>query len=252
MITTEQRKEATDLIASVYDGLDKTHKNSAKFLAAVEKLSNSQFEVYVRSKRYLYLELEAFENEPDYATVEKVAFNVVGDEYCHFYDYVAFPDMSDDPDHPTITTHKIFTGYLNMRRVQQLVNHKNHIPTSVDKIDAKTKQVSFESKAARISDVEQFAMICQNNKNILKEMFGPRGGDKVMQDQMERSISQSGTVSLNELTDNRLNKASMITADVYLTSAGFETNMVGKNAILPRTLTLKDVKVINRTEGEGK
>ena len=176
------------------------------------------------------------------------ASKIVGDDYCHLYDYIAMPHLSKDKKHPRYTKEKIFNGYINLRRVQQLVEVKSHIPTSVDKRDPKTGQVTLESKAARVSDAEQFALICQQNKNILKEFFGPRGGDPVMREQMERQINTSGGVELSEMTDNKLNKTSLNTANVYLTAAGFETDMVTKNGILPRTLErqYKDANTLKR------
>ena len=252
MTNREKREAITKLLDDVYNGLDPTKKNSAKFHNKTDKMSDSQFILFFTSlvndpKKHLYFEMEAFENEPNYETIENVINNVVGDEYCHLYDYIAFPHLSED-GHIYYTKNKIFNGYINLRRVQQLANNKNHIPTSIDKRDPRTGQVTQESKAARVSDVEQFALICQGNKTILKEMFGPRGGDPVMRDQMESEIATSGTVSLSDLTDNKLNKPSLNTTNVYFTSAGLETDLITKNGILPRTIQKQfdKAKTINR------
>lgn len=250
-----KRKEITDFIVELYDTIDITKSNSTKFLNDTKKLSDSQFIALFTSiiedpKKHLYLEMEAFVNEPDYEKLEKAANDVVGEEYCHLYDYIAMPHLSDDPEHPYYTKEKIFNGYVNLRRVQQLVNNKNHIPTHVDKRDPKTGQVTLDSKASRVSDVEQFALICQKNDMILKEMFGPRGGDAVMRNEMEHQISTSGEARLSEMHDNKFNKTSLNTANVYLTAAGFETDLVTKNGILPRTIQnqYKEAKVIDRNK----
>jgi hypothetical protein len=240
MTNKEKRQKITKLIDDMYNGLDSTKKNSINFHNKTDKLSDSQFIALFTSlvndpKKHLYFEMEAFVNEPNYETIEKVANDIIGDEYCHLYDYIAFPHLSEDGK-VYYTKNKIFNGYINLRRVQQLANNKNHIPTSTDKRDPRTGQVTQESKAARVSDVEQFALICQGNKKILKEMFGPRGGDSVMRDEMEYQISTSGSASLDDLTDNKLNKPSLNTTNVYFLSAGLETDLVTKNGILPRTL----------------
>lgn len=248
-----KRKEITDFLVELYDTIDTTKSNSEKLLRDTEKLSDAQFIALFSSivndpKKHLYLEMEAFVNEPDYEKLEKAANDIVGDEYCHLYDYIAMPHLSDDPDHPYYTKEKIFNGYVNLRRVQQLVNNKNHIPTHVDKRDPKTGQVTLDSKASRVSDVEQFALICQKNEKILKEMFGPRGGDAVMRNEMEHQIATSGEARLSDMHDNKFNKTSLNTVNVYLTAAGFETDLITKNGILPRTIQnqYKEAKVINR------
>jgi hypothetical protein len=237
----EKRKKITDFLTNLYDKLDNTKKNTNKFIGLTEKMTDNQFIAYFTSlindpKKHLYLEIEAFVNEPNYETVEDAAYNIVGDEYCHLYDYIVYPHLSEDPSKPIYSINKVFNGYINLRRVQQLVNSKNHIPTSVDKRDPRTNQVTQESKAARISDVEQFAMICQGTKNVVKEMFGPRGGDPVMRDEMAYQIATKGSTSLEEMHDSKFNKVSLNTANVYLLGASLETDLLTKNGILPRTI----------------
>ena len=136
-----------------------------------------------------------------------------------------------------------------MRRVQQLVNNKNHIPTSASRRDPKTNQVVFESKAARVADVEMFALICHGTKNVLKEFFGPRGGDPVMRDEMSQQIVTTGTAQLSEMHDSKLNKTSLNTANVYLTASAIESDLVTKNGILPRTIInqYKDPRTLDRS-----
>lgn len=252
----EKRTKITKFLVDLYNQLDPSKKNSDNFLAKTAAMSDAQFIAYFTTlvndpKKHLYLELEAFVNEPSYEMVEDAANNIVGDKYCHLFDYIAFPHISDDPEHPVVSVNKIYNGYINMRRVQQVVNHKTHIPTSVEKRDPKTGQVSMESKAARISDVEQYALICQGSKNILKEMFGPRGGDPVMRTEMEHQIATTGSVSLDDLTDNKMNKTSLNTANVYFTAAGLETDLVTKNGILPRTINdqYEKARTLDRKEG---
>lgn len=247
MTNVEKRKTITDFIIKLYDQLDPTGANTNKFKSQTEKLTDSQFIALFKSivenpKKHLYLEIEAFKNEPDYERIEKAAFDIVGDEYCHLYDYIAMPHLSSDPNKTFITKNKIMNGYINLRRVQQLVNHKNHIPVTTGKRDPRTAQVTQESKAARISDVEQFALICQGNETVLKEMFGPRGGDPVMRDEMEHQIATTGSCNLEEMTDSKFNKTSLNTANVYFLSAGLETDLVTANGVLPRTVMDYDKK----------
>ena len=247
MTIAEKRKEISKLLISLYNALDPSGKNTEKFKNETKDLSDSQFIALFKSittdpKKHLYFEIEAFENEPDYETIENAIYNIVGDEYCHLYDYVVMPHLSSDKDHPFVTKNKIMNGYINLRRVQQLVNNKNHIPVTNGKRDPRTSQVTQESKAARISDTEQFALICQGNKKILKEMFGPRGGDPHMRDEMEHQISTTGSASLDEMLDSKFNKTSLNTANVYFIGAGLETDLVTKNGILPRTVLEYDKK----------
>lgn len=256
----QKRKEITEFIRQCYTSLEKGGtKNFDKFIENTSKMSDAKFIALMTSivndpKKHLYFEIEEFKDSMDYETIEKTIYDVIGDDYCHLYDYIVRPDLSSDPKHPKTSVNKIFNGYLNMRRVQQMVNHKNHIPTSTERRDPKTNQVAFESKAARISDTEQFGMICQGIPHVLKEMFGPRGGDPVMRDQMTREIATTGTTRLAEMTDSKLNKTSLNTANVYLLGAGIESDLITKNGILPRTIEKRyaEANTLQRKEGQNK
>ncbi len=124
----------------------------------------------------------------------------------------------------------------------------NHIPITNGTRDPRTGQVVQESKAARISDTEQMALISQKNYAILKEMFGPRGGDPVMRNEMEYQISTDGTTKLEDMTDSKFNKIALRTANVMYTAAGLETDLLTKNGVLPRTVSEydKDAKSLDR------
>lgn len=258
MTNSEKRAEITEFVTTLFNILDPTGENAAKFMNEHSKMSDSQFILKMKDfinddKKNLYLELESFKNEPNFETIEKAA-DYVGEKYVKLFDYMAIPEISPDPNNPVYTTHKIFNGYINMRRVQQIVDVKNHIPVSVDKRDPKTNQVTQDSKAARVSDVELFSLLCQNNTNILKEMYGPRGGDPVMRDEMNYQIATSEVAKLSDMHDNKLNKTSLNTADVYMIGAGFETDLVTKKGILKRTINKygKEANVINRKENSNK
>lgn len=259
MNLAEKRQMITEQVCKTFDILDPTKTNSNNFHEKFDSMSDAQFIAYFKTlvanpKTHLYFEIEAFKDkrEPSFDIVEKAA-DFVGEKYCKIYDYIAFPHLSDDPSKPVVTTNKIFNGYINMRRVQQIVNHKTHIPTDNDKRDPKTGQVTQESKAARVSDAEHFGMICQGMPNVLKEMFGPRGGDAVMRSEMEQAIASGGSVTLGELTDSKVNKTSLNTANVYYLAAALETDLITKNGVLPRTLfdMNKDAKTLKRNEGNN-
>lgn len=241
MTISEKRKEITNLIDKLYNHLDPTKKNTKKFHELVDKMSDEQFIKYFTKlvndpKKHLYVEFEAFVNEPNLELVLEAEKKIVGEEYCHTFDYLVFPHLSEDKSKPYVTKYKIFNGYINMRRVQQIVNHKNHVPTNVEKRDARTGQVTQESKASRVSDVELYGMIVQGVDDVIREMYGPRGGDLVMKDEMALQIAQSGTCNLKEMTNSKFNKVSLNTINTIYTAAGLETDLLTKHGILPRTL----------------
>jgi hypothetical protein len=124
------------LVISVWDALDHTNKNSNKFSEKIKSMSDDEFFSMINSlgkNNHLYFEIEAFENEPDWEMVEK-ADKIVDSK---IFDYIAMPHLSGDSETPYYTVNKVFNGYVNMRRVQQMINKKNNIPTDINKINPK-------------------------------------------------------------------------------------------------------------------
>jgi hypothetical protein len=247
MVMNEVRSEMISLVKSLWDTLDPTGRNSKKFIDSTSSMSDVQFFNMIENlgeKNHLYFEIEAFENEPYWELIE-AADKIVD---AKIYDYIAIPHISGDSEEPCYTVNKVLNGYINMRRVQQMVNKKNNIPTDVDKINPKTGQVTGDSKAARVSDMEQFALICHGTENVLKEFFGPRAGDPVMKDEMLHDIATTGSASLEKLPNSRLNKVALNTANVALLGAALESNLVTEDGILPRTVrnSYKEAKGLSR------
>jgi hypothetical protein len=250
------RKELLDKITGVYDRLEGhtgTTVNSDNFLNMTKNMSDNEFFDYIHGiladpKKHLYFEIEVFEREPRWEEVEETAkfLNL------ELFDYVAFPHLSSDPSKPVYTINKIFVGWINMRRVQQVVNKKNSIPTGIDKRSSLTGQVSGESKAARVSDLEMFALVCHGVDNLTKEYFGPRAGDLVAKEEMLHQIATTGSVSLKDLPNKRSNRVALNTANVYLLGGGMESDLITKEGyILQRTFEkqYEGAKGLTRKEG---
>jgi hypothetical protein len=246
------RKQMVDLIVTVWDMLDNTGKCSQDFVNKTKDMLDSEFFEMMRlivspeTKNHLYLELEAFENEPLFEQIEEAA-DFLG---VKLFDYVAFPHLSGDSEEPYYTVHPVFTGYANIRRVQQIVNKKNKIPTSVDERNPRTGQVTGHSKAARLSDVEVVALIAHGSYNILNEFFTLRSGDPVAREGAAHEIATKGSCSLEELDLDRRNRVALNTANVVLLGAGIETNLITEGGVLKRTLEkqYKDPRGLKRKE----
>lgn len=115
------RKEIVDLITDTFDIMDKKGVNSDKFIDDIKHMTDDEFFQMIKAlisdpKKHLYFEIEAFENEPIFEDIEKAA-EFLGEEFVKLYDYIAWPHMSEDGEEHFSTINKIFTGYINMRRV---------------------------------------------------------------------------------------------------------------------------------------
>jgi hypothetical protein len=227
-----------DYIYSVIDGLDKSGANTQKYKEYYDGLSEEEFkkvfkEFLLDPTERFFIELDHFE---DNLTVEEIntaaqTANVLVE------DYLVLPHISEDKDNPYVSNEKVFIGYAPQRRVQQSLSVKNHLSTSSDKRNPKTNQVIDEDKNARISNSEMYQLFVQNSPNTLAEFYGPRADDLVMQNEMLYQIQRKGSVSLDELPSSPENKTSLNYMNFLLLAAGYESDLVDPNGMLPITIS---------------
>lgn len=236
-ISKAKRKEMEDLIYKVFDALDPTGNNTAKYKEIFEGMNDNQFDDFFKDffkneDQYLILDTVDYERDLKLENVEKAAkiLNVP------LFEKVAMPFVNRDKDKPVITKLPIPVGYVHVKRVQQILSKKNTTSTEIASRSAITGQVVGKDKNARESDQENFALVTLNAQNSLREFLGPRADDMVMKHEMYSAISQKGYVSLDELTNNVENKTTLNTLDVHLIGMGIKSDLITQGLLVKKSL----------------
>jgi hypothetical protein len=236
-ITKEKRREMEELIYRVFDALDPTKTNSAKYRAMFEPMSDDQFdkffsEFFKDENQYLVLDVVDYERNLTIENVEKAAkiLNVP------LFEHVAMPHVDMNKENPVVTQYPVPVGYVHLKRAQQMVVKKNTTSTEISARSALTGQVVGRDKNARDSDAENFGLVTLNAVNTLREFMGPRADDMVMKSEMYAAIAQKEFVSLEELTNKLENKVTLNTLDVYLIGMGLKSDLVTQGLVLKKTM----------------
>lgn len=238
-ITKDKRKKMEEIIYKTFDLLDPSGTNSAKYKAMFQPMSDNQFDTFFKNlfkneDRYLILDIVDYEREVKLEDIEKAA-DYLG---VPLFEKVAMPFINGNTKNPTLTKYEVPVGYLHCKRMQQILSKKNSTSTDISARSPITRQVVNKDKNARQSDQENFALVTVGATNVLRELLGGRADDMTMKTQMYSEIAKKGYVSLEELSDNVINKTSLNTLDVYLHGMGLETDLITKGSELPRTLDL--------------
>lgn len=153
------------------------------------------------------------------------------------YERVYKPFLTGDTDNPPGTVHPMMVLDYPVKRLKQMVFKKNHSTVSSTKRNPETGQVTGSDKTARVTDVEAFSLIVQEQYNAAREFYGPCADDMSAKFEMIRRIQQDGEVSLDELPNDPMNKITMNTINFYMLGSGITTNFVEKSGyLLPITL----------------
>ena len=240
MSIKEKRKKIEKLIISTFDLLDTSGLNTKVFKEETGSLTDEQFikkyKDFCNSEENFYLIVSPYQkNEPNLENIEK-ALELNGlttEEYVYFRD-----DKNEDGEYSRSSV-KLPVFPIHIKRLEQIISKKNNFSFTVGQRNSLINQATGDDKVARNSDIESYALITQGANKTLQELLGPRADNGKSKLSMYRSISEKNMVRLDELEDDIASKATLRLMDVYLTSAGYMTDLMTPDLVL--TQTLKDV-----------
>lgn len=230
------RKEILNIIYTTYDLADPTGRNSAKQREIFDNMSDKEFEDFMKKflendNENFVFDLIEYENDLKMDNIEKAA-KFLG---VPLMEYVYMPHLTMDRSHVVCTKEKVLVGYHPVKRTQQFRSKKNGISVSNEKRSQLTDQVTQKDKNARDSDIEAFMLDALGCEHILQELHGPRADDRVMKEEMNRSIATKGYVMLDELTNLPTNKTTLTTVNTFLLGMGLSSDLITDTNILPKT-----------------
>lgn len=238
-MSTGKRKKVEDLVYSVMSTLDKTGENTEKYRAMFNKMSDAQFNTWMNKfladkDANFRLEVLPFKNEPDFNQIEKALkiLNIPMEEY------VYFRDQKNSDGQFVRTATRVPVIYLSIKRLEQVVTHKSGVTLDIDKRNQLTGTVTSDSKVARNSDVESYALILQQNEATLNELMGARSDNMGAKRIMYEKIQADGYVNLKDIQEGSsvFEKVALNTFDTYMIGAGVKTDTVTDSDLLPVSL----------------
>lgn len=230
----KKRIKMESLIYKFFTAFDKTGDNTKKYKAMLKPMTDAKFKSFFREffeneYHYLILDMVDYERTIQIEDIEDAAkvLNIP------LYEYVTFPHITMDKEHPIVTSHPVPVGYIHIKRPQQTVMKKNGMSTEINQRSAITNQVIGKDKNGRESDLENCMLTSLGMKHTLKELNGPRADDSVAKKEMLQAIATKGYVTEEELTDDITNKTTLNTVDTYFLGMGLKTDLVSKGLKLP-------------------
>ena len=238
-MSTGKRKKVEDLVYSVMSALDKTGENTEKYRTMFNKMSDTQFSSWINKfladrKSNFRLEVMPFKNEPDFSQIEK-ALKILD---IPMEEYVYFRDQKDSNGNFIRTATRVPVMYLSIKRLEQVVTHKSGVTLDIDKRNQLTGTVTSDSKVARNSDVESYALLLQQNDATLNELMGARSDNMGAKRILYEKIQADGYVNLKDVNEGSsvFEKVALNTFDAYMIGAGIKSDTVTDSNMLPVSL----------------
>lgn len=224
----DKRKKFMNYLCAVMDILDPSGQNSKNYKDKFGKMSDAQFDTYIRKffkdeKANFYLEIVEYERDLTIENIKKCAefMNVP------LVERVALPYLTNDPDNVIVTPYPVPVGYIHEKRMPQTLMKKSAGSTKIQERSRLTGQVTGNDKNARNSDLETYSLAAINAMNALTEFMDPRADNTKAKQEMYNNIMRDGYVSLKDLdTRDPYNKVALNTFNTYYLMMGISSNLV--------------------------
>ena len=235
----DKRKKAENTILKLISDLDPSGVNTEVWKIRFSSMSDKDFDTWMKKMysnpehTHISVDLDQSSNKTDTMIdldhIEKVAkrWNV------KLREYVAFPHLNpDDPDHPVVTSTPVPILVIYVRKMQQFLQHKNFSAGTTEHSNPITGQVTGDSKAASIGDMQTAALVTTNQKESLREMLTIRADNMPGKMRMLSQIEKYGKVRYNDCFVNLNDSQSLETTRAFVQAACLKSRVLKpKNTI---------------------
>lgn len=237
------------LIYGYIDKVDKTGKNTKRYKDLFKSMNDKEFSKYIdnilnNDNEHFRLEYVPYYNEP---TLKDV---LNGLKYLGIptKEYVT---LVEDDGTKITSENKVSVGWVDVRRMQQVISKKNSYSLSINERNLKKGTVSGGSKVGIMSDSETNALLSIGLDITVKELMTGRSDDQQVKNAMSRSIQEKNTVSLDEVMKDSIptEKTTLMTLNTFLLGAGLASDLISQdNDIIMTSELYKKIDKIKKGE----
>lgn len=237
-INISKRKQAENMVYTVFDTLDPSGTNKKKYEKMFSSMSNTEFEkfcyeLWEDDAKNFVLDIVEFEREINLEYVEKAA-DILG---IPLEEYVIFPFIGNDGQ-PIVTKEKVPVSYIIYKRLEQMTQKKNSSSIHINERNAVTGQVTGDDKNGRSSDVENAAFITIGALKNAQEINGFRSDGLKRKKYAYHQITEKGYVELEDVEAQAgvSDRLMLTTIDALYLGMGIHTDLVDESLVLNKTL----------------
>lgn len=233
------RKKAEALIYKFFDACDPTKANSTFYKEMFAKMSDQQFLEFCKRRLPFRLQTTAFERELN----PKKCIDALKSINVPVLEKLNLPSVYTNKDGvPVTNSNECMVGYLNLKKLKQIVTKKSGYNTDITTRNPKTGAIVGNSKGVE-SDRELESLVLQNMDATIKEFTRAKADDMEAKNKMYNQINTTGQVSLKDLESDKSNQVARNTVDVYLIGSGIMSNLLEQDYMTPYTLSMKKMRI---------
>lgn len=238
-ITKKQREEIECSVCEFMDILDPTKSNSEFYQEQFAKMSDAQFDKWIKRKYPLQFQVRAWEIEPTFKEYYKAA-DYLG---IKLLDKVALPYYYENEDGVPVNTQECLIIAINIKKMQQFITKKNKAPLEIDARSISGRLMT-EDKGAATSDKEQECLATIGAVNTMKELATIKADALNSKSQAYNAILNKGVLNKEDYSLDEADSMSRNLISNYMLASHLYTNLVCKDGYTPYTLKEKSMKTV--------
>ncbi len=221
-MVTDRRRATEALILKTINTLDPSGMNGKRYEAMFAKWTDTQFASYMQGVKSKAIKIVLYVPNLKINLKMKDIFKAARDLDLKLFERIRLYDSTTGRYYLTPNEYPVLL--LPVRRLKQFLMDKISVPESDTRIDAFSGQVVRPDKGSSISSVEMQTILSKGLKVSISELIRVRGGSIANYAEFKAQLEETGTASLNMLSEDSRARSSVVLATL-LRSAHIDSNL---------------------------
>ena len=244
-ITPEKRVQCEELIYRTFSAIDPTGANTEYYQKLFSTMSDAQFTKLISGRLPFRYHVTPFSNEPKMPDIFK-AFKVLNKP---LMEKVKLPYLAKDTNGNPIESKECVVGYLNIKRLKQMLTKKNNTAMEIANREMKlTGRLLSHDKGGLESNKEFEGAMALGLENVTAEQARVKAAAMKAKAEAYNTINVKGEVSFKDIDTEKTDSISKNAMNVYLIGANLHSNLIDENYYNPHTLEKHAARIDRENE----
>lgn len=238
-ISPEKRKQCEELIYKTFSAIDPTGANTEYYQKLFSGMSDAQFTKLISGRLPFRYHVSPFNNEPKMPDIIN-AFKVLDKP---LLEKVALPYLAKDNNGKAIESKECLVGYMNIKRLKQMLTKKNNTALEIANRDMKTGRLLGHDKGGLESNKEFEGALALGLENTTAEYARIKAAAMKAKAETYNTINTKGEVSFKDIDTDKTDSIAKNTMNVYLIGANLHSNLIDEDYYTPLSLEKKKKRI---------
>lgn len=232
-LSPETRAACEELIYRTFSAIDPSGANTQYYQQLFSNMSDQEFYKLISGRLPFRYHVAPFDNEPKMPDIFK-AFKVLDKP---LMEKVKLPYLAKDSQGNPIESKECLVGYLNIKRLKQMLTKKNNTAMEIAKREMKlTGRLQGADKGGLESNKEFEGAMALGLENTTAEYARVKAASMKAKAEAYNTINAKGEVSFDDIDTEKTDSIAKNAMNVYLIGANLHSNLIDEDYYNPHTL----------------